>query len=199
LIIRTSKARAARSFLRCDGRLKYTLSLPSHCTRLTQAERFRLFLETTLALIAYRCRASSITVSQYVSAFRFLFIETLHRHFLAEYIPFAKSRKRLPTVLSPEEVARLIDPAHNLYHRALLMTLYSTAIRRAELCRLKVRDTVALPRESSGLIDCTGLSAGHSTPNRRNNLRLLTARPLIRSQLLKAPRPPQPALPGGAD
>src|SRR6266568_1185120 len=80
------------------------------------------------------------TVSQYVSALRFWFIKTLHRHFLAEYIPFPKSHKRLPTVLSPEEVARLIDSARNLYHRTLLMTLYSTAMRRAELCRLRVRD-----------------------------------------------------------
>src|SRR5580658_4932452 len=80
------------------------------------------------------------TVSQYVSALRFLFIKTLHRHFLAEYIPFPKAHKRLPTVLSPEEVAQLIDSARNLYHRTLLMTLYSTAMRRAELCQLKVRD-----------------------------------------------------------
>jgi integrase/recombinase XerD len=80
------------------------------------------------------------TVSQYVSALRFLFIKTLRRHFLAEHIPFPKSHKRLPTVLSPEEVARLIDSARNLFHRTLLMTLYSTAMRRAELCRLKVRD-----------------------------------------------------------
>jgi integrase len=43
-------------------------------------------------------------------------------------------------VLSPEEVTRLIDAAGNLYHRTLLMTLYSTAMRRAELCRLKVQD-----------------------------------------------------------
>ncbi|MGA8440490.1 MAG: site-specific integrase [Candidatus Sulfotelmatobacter sp.] len=85
-------------------------------------------------------KLSPATVSQYVSALRFLFIKTLHRHFLAEHIPFPKSRKRLPTVLSPEEVARLIDSACNLYHRTLLMTLYSTAMRRAELCRLKVHD-----------------------------------------------------------
>jgi integrase/recombinase XerD len=80
------------------------------------------------------------TVSQYVSALRFLFVKTLRRHFLAEYIPFPKPRTRLPTVLSPEEVTRLIDAACNLYHRTLLMTLYSTAARRAELCRLKVQD-----------------------------------------------------------
>jgi integrase/recombinase XerD len=83
---------------------------------------------------------SPFTVSQYVSALRFLFVKTLRRHFLTEYIPFPKCPKRLPTVLSPEEVTRLINASRNLYHRTLLTTLYSTALRRAELCRLKVRD-----------------------------------------------------------
>jgi integrase/recombinase XerD len=39
------------------------------------------------------------TVSQYVSALRFLFIKTLHRHILAEYIPFPKANNRLPALL----------------------------------------------------------------------------------------------------
>jgi site-specific recombinase XerD len=43
-------------------------------------------------------------------------------------------------VLSPEEVTRLINSTRNLFHRILLMTLYSTAMRRSELCRLKVTD-----------------------------------------------------------
>src|SRR5215468_3533219 len=83
---------------------------------------------------------SPASVSQYVSALRFLFVKTLHRHFLAEHIPFPKTPRRLPVVLSPEEVTRLIDAARNLYHRTLLMTLYSTTVRRSELCRLKVSD-----------------------------------------------------------
>ena len=37
-------------------------------------------------------------------------------------------------------MAQLIDSASNLYHRTLLMTLYSTGMRRAELCRLRVND-----------------------------------------------------------
>src|SRR5438477_7719263 len=85
-------------------------------------------------------KLSTASVSQYVSALRFLYVKTLRRHFLTEHIPFPKSPRRLPVVLSPEEVARLIDAARNLYHRTLLMTLYSTAMRRAELCRLRVRD-----------------------------------------------------------
>src|SRR5262252_4133049 len=85
-------------------------------------------------------RLSPYTVSQYVSALRFLFVKTLRRHFLTEHIPFPKCPQRLPTVLSPEEVARLINASPNLYLRTLLTTLYSTAMRRAELCRLKVSD-----------------------------------------------------------
>jgi len=80
------------------------------------------------------------SVAQCTSALRFFYVKTLRRHFLAEHIPFPKLRKQLPTVLSREEVARLIDSASNLYHRTLLMTLYSTGMRRAELCRLEVSD-----------------------------------------------------------
>jgi site-specific recombinase XerD len=59
---------------------------------------------------------------------------------MLEHIPFPKSVRRLPIVLSQEEVSRLIDSASNLLHRTMLMTLYSTGIRRAELCRLQVCD-----------------------------------------------------------
>ena len=85
-------------------------------------------------------KLSPATVSQYVSALRFLFVKTLRRHFLTEHIPYPKSPRRLPIVLSLEEVTRLINSVRNLFHRTLLMTLYSTAVRRSELCRLKVTD-----------------------------------------------------------
>ena len=80
------------------------------------------------------------TVQQHVAALRFFYIKTLKRRYLLEELPRPKRRRKLPEVLSPEEVARLIDSASNLFHRAMLMTLYSTGIRRAELCRLQVSD-----------------------------------------------------------
>ena len=85
-------------------------------------------------------KLTTATVSQYVSALRFLYVKTLRRHFLSEHIPFPKSPRRLPIVLTPEEVTQLINSAANLFHRTLLMTLYSTAVRRSELCRLKATD-----------------------------------------------------------
>jgi integrase/recombinase XerD len=80
------------------------------------------------------------SVVQRVAALRFLFVKTLRRHHMLEYIPFPKAPRRLPVVLSQEEVGQLIDSARNLFHRTMLMTLYSTGIRRSEMCRLKVED-----------------------------------------------------------
>ena len=75
-----------------------------------------------------------------ICALRFLYIKVLKRRDMKEDLPYPKQRQRLPVILSPGEVAQLIGAARNLYHRTILMTLYSTGLRRAELCRLKVSD-----------------------------------------------------------
>jgi integrase/recombinase XerD len=85
-------------------------------------------------------KLSAGTIQSRCAALRFLFVKTLRRSYLLDEIPFPKRPRKLPTVLSPEEVARLIDSARNLMHRAMLMTLYATGLRRAELCHLKVTD-----------------------------------------------------------
>jgi len=85
-------------------------------------------------------KLAASTVEGRAAALRFLFVKTLRRPYLPDQIPFPKRARRLPTVLSPDEVALLIDSARNLMHRAILMTLYATGVRRAELCRLKVAD-----------------------------------------------------------
>ena len=81
------------------------------------------------------------TVVQHVAAVRFLYCKTLKRRDMKEDLPYPRNyRRQLPVILSPDEVARVIDSARNLYHRAMLMTLYSCGLRRIEVCRLKVRD-----------------------------------------------------------
>lgn len=80
------------------------------------------------------------TVVLNICALRFLYIKVLKRRDMKEDLPYPKQRLRLPVILSPDEVAQLIGGARNLYHRTMLMTLYSTGLRRAELCRLKVAD-----------------------------------------------------------
>jgi integrase/recombinase XerD len=86
------------------------------------------------------CHLSPSTVEQHVAALRFLYVKTLKRRYLHEHLPMPKRQPRLPDVLSTDEVKRLLEAASNLYHRAMLMTLYSTGMRRAEMCHLKVAD-----------------------------------------------------------
>ena len=80
------------------------------------------------------------TVIARVSALRFFFIRTLKRHEFRQDLPYPKKQRRLPTVLSLDEVGQLIDAAGNLQQRTVLMILYGTGMRRAEVTRLKVAD-----------------------------------------------------------
>ena len=80
------------------------------------------------------------TVSQRLAALRFFYVKTLKKAWSITETPYPKKAVHLPTILSQEEVARLIDAARPPFHRTLLMTLYATGLRRAELARLKVRD-----------------------------------------------------------
>jgi integrase/recombinase XerD len=81
------------------------------------------------------------TVEMRMSALRFFFKKTLKRRDVGfDDLPFPKTPRRLPTVLSPEEVTRLIEASTNLMHRTMLMVLYGTGMRRTEVSLLKVTD-----------------------------------------------------------
>ena len=80
------------------------------------------------------------TVRLHVAALRFFFVKTLRRRYLLDDTPYPKAPRRLPTILTVEEVARLIDGARTLTDRTMLMVLYSTGMRNAEMRSLQVRD-----------------------------------------------------------
>jgi integrase/recombinase XerD len=80
------------------------------------------------------------SVVNHVAGLRFFFVKTLKRHEYRDFLPYPKEQQRLPTVLSLEEVARLINASGTLYRRALLMTLYATGMRRSEVAHLKIGD-----------------------------------------------------------
>ncbi len=80
------------------------------------------------------------TVTQRLAALRFFFIQTLKKPWSVADTPYPKKARPLPSILSPEEVALLIDSAQTRFHRIVLMTLYATGVRRAELTRLQIPD-----------------------------------------------------------
>ena len=66
------------------------------------------------------------TVGHETAALRFFFCKTLKRAYPVEEVAYPKAPRRLPTILTQGEAVRLIDSASNLFHRAMLMTVYST-------------------------------------------------------------------------
>ena len=81
------------------------------------------------------------TVALRMGALRFLYKKTLRRRDLdIDDLTLVRAPRKLPVVLSQEEVVRLIEGAPNLHYRTLLMLLYATGLRRAEAVRLKISD-----------------------------------------------------------
>jgi integrase/recombinase XerD len=85
-----------------------------------------------------KLKANSVAV--YVEAVRFLFVHVLKRRWTVADLPYPKRPHTLPLVLSHEEVAQLINAAATARDRVILMTLYATGMRRAELAQLKITD-----------------------------------------------------------
>jgi integrase/recombinase XerD len=81
------------------------------------------------------------TVVHAVSALRFFYRVTLQKDWpVTDAIPMPKVPRRLPVVLSPEEVLRFLDAVKTPKHRAILTTCYAAGLRISEACGLKVSD-----------------------------------------------------------
>jgi site-specific recombinase XerD len=80
------------------------------------------------------------TVNQTVSTLRFFFKVTLGRPDLVERTTFVREPRKLPVVLSPEEVVRLLDAAPGLKYKAALSVAYGAGLRVSEVVALKVSD-----------------------------------------------------------
>jgi site-specific recombinase XerD len=85
-------------------------------------------------------KLSANSVGQHLAALRFFYIKTLRKAWSIAETPYPKKTRRLPTILSREEVAQLLHAARTPGERILLMTLYATGARNSELTHLKISD-----------------------------------------------------------
>ena len=85
-------------------------------------------------------KLASNTVNQRTGALRFFFITVLKKPWSVAETPYPRQNFRLPKILSQEQVAKLIDAATTPFYQTILMTLYATGLRRAELAQLKISD-----------------------------------------------------------
>jgi len=80
------------------------------------------------------------TLNVAVCALRFLYRITLGRDWALDLIPFAKPEKKLPVVLSPQEVKRLLDAVAIPKHHAMLSVAYAGGLRVSEVAGLRIEN-----------------------------------------------------------
>jgi integrase/recombinase XerD len=85
-------------------------------------------------------KASQSGVSQAYSALKFFYETTLKRDWNGFRIPRVQKGKKLPVVLSQQEIQAIFSATRNLKHRVVLMTIYSAGLRISEVVHLKVSD-----------------------------------------------------------
>ena len=78
--------------------------------------------------------------NQSVAALRFFYSVTLQKDLDIERIPYQKTGRKLPLVLSQQEVKSLLETPTNIKHRAILMTAYAGGLRVSEVVNLRVSD-----------------------------------------------------------
>lgn len=96
--------------------------------------------------------------NQVVSGLRFFYGTTLGRPGMVQMLPYGKRPKRLPTVLSVEEVTQLLEAAQPGRERVLMQTAYACGLRISELLHLQVTDIdsarmVVIVRQGKGAKD----------------------------------------------
>jgi site-specific recombinase XerD len=85
-------------------------------------------------------KASWAVFNLTVCSLRFLYCVTLGRDSMIPLIPYPKQEKKLPVVLSVEEVGTFLNGVQNLKHHTLLTTIYSAGLRVSEAVNLMVED-----------------------------------------------------------
>lgn len=79
------------------------------------------------------------TMNTYHMAIRFLFENVLEKRMWID-IKYSKTPRKLPEVLSKEEVKKLIDSIKNFKHQLMICFMYSSGLRVSELINMKVKD-----------------------------------------------------------
>src|SRR4051794_9606163 len=74
------------------------------------------------------------------AALKFIYTKTLKRPWFEVEIPRPKIKRKLPQILSSQEIEQVLNATVNLKHRAIIATLYGAGLRRAEVRTLKVGD-----------------------------------------------------------
>ena len=129
------------------------------------------------------------TINCSVSALRFLFTVTLDRPDLSRRFVLARHARKLPNVLSVEEVGRLLEAAPGPKHKAALGTAYGAGLRVSEVAALKIDDI-----DSTRMLIRVEQGKGRKDRNAMLSPQLLGAAPALVAGGQAAQRHPAPRL-----
>jgi integrase len=85
-------------------------------------------------------RVGAPTINLTISALRFFFTVTLDRTDAVKHLTFVAEPRKIPVVLSPEEVVRFLEAAPGVKYKAALSVAYGAGLRVSEVATLKVSD-----------------------------------------------------------
>jgi site-specific recombinase XerD len=85
-------------------------------------------------------KLSSEYINSSYSAIRFFYESVFERDWNMKHIPRLKSKRKLPVVLSKEEINKILKDVSYLKHKVMIVTAYSAGLRVSEVSRLKVHD-----------------------------------------------------------
>jgi site-specific recombinase XerD len=132
MAIRKLAPKTQASYLRAVSNFAAFLGRSPDQASSEELRRYQLHLSTS--------GMSAPSLNATVTALRFFFAVTLERRELTDRMPFVREPRKLPVVLSPEEVARLLDAAPGLKYKAALSVAYGAGLRAAEVVSLKLSD-----------------------------------------------------------
>lgn len=131
--IRGLSPRTQRTYLGCmKGFVKFYMKSPDQLD-LNDIYKYQVYL-------VQQKKASWSFFNQSVCALRFFYKTTLNKDWDVKHIPFQKKGKKLPVVLSKEEVQSILHGVSNLKHKAILQTLYGAGLRIQEALNLSYKD-----------------------------------------------------------
>ncbi len=132
MTIRKFAPRTQEGYIRAVKNFSAFLGASPDKARFEDVRRYRLHLASSGTGVP--------TINHSLTALRFLFMVTLRQPDVVLDMPFVREPRRLPVVLSPDEVARLLDAAPGLKYRAALSVAYGAGLRASEVVSLKIAD-----------------------------------------------------------
>jgi len=132
MTIRKFAPRTQEGYIRAVKGLSVFLGASPDKARFEDLRRYQLHLVAS--------GAGTPSINHAVTALRFLFTVTLRKPHVVARLPFIREPRKLPIVLSPEEVARLLDAAPSLKYKAALSVAYGAGLRASEIISLKIAD-----------------------------------------------------------